>query len=607
MSSLNPVVEAVTERIRRRSADTRKTYLSQIDSWRRRGPRRAILGCTNLAHGYAAASDESKEFLRKLKQHPNIGIVSAYNDMLSAHQPLRDFPEQIKQVVLENGATAQFAGGVPAMCDGVTQGEPGMELSLFSRDVIAMATAVALSHEMFDGTLMLGVCDKIVPGLLIAALRFGHLPAIFVPAGPMPSGIPNTEKARTRELYAEGKIDRAELLASEEQSYHGPGTCTFYGTANSNQMLMEIMGLHVPGTAFFNPYTSMRTALTAAAARRITEITAMGDDYRPVGKIIDEHSIVNAIVGLLATGGSTNHTIHLVAIARAAGLTVDWDDFSNLSRETPLLARVYPNGKADVNHFHAAGGLGCVMRQLLDGGMLHDEVETVMGRGLSNYAREPLLQDNQLTWRDSPAQASDGNVIASLNEPFSQTGGIRVLEGNLGRAIYKTSAVPADRLIVEAAARVFDSQEDVLEAFNQGELDRDVVVVVRFQGPGANGMPELHKLSPPLGSLQQRGLRVALVTDGRMSGASGKFPAAIHVSPECIAGGELAKVRDGDIIRLDAENDRLELKVSATELAQREASTAASDITGMGRELFGVFRRAACGAERGASCILDNI
>ncbi|MDH3647556.1 MAG: phosphogluconate dehydratase [Gammaproteobacteria bacterium] len=606
MALLNSVIEEVTERIRRRSGPARKEYLRNVESWRHRGPRRSILGCTNLAHGYAAVSDESKTMLRKMQQHPNIAIVSAYNDMLSAHQPLRDFPEQIKQTVLDNGATAQFAGGVPAMCDGVTQGQPGMELSLFSRDVITLATAVALSHEMFDGALMLGVCDKIVPGLLIAALRFGHLPTIFVPAGPMSSGISNSEKARTRELYAEGKIDRDELLLSEEKSYHGPGTCTFYGTANSNQMLMEIMGLHVPGAAFFNPYTPMRSALTAAAAKRITEITALGDQHKPIGRVVDERSIVNAIVGLLATGGSTNHTIHLIAIAAAAGITVDWDDFGRLSSVTPLLARIYPNGKADVNHFHAAGGLGCIIRQLLEAGLLHEDVETVMGDSLEDYAREPIRDGAALVWRDSPATGADNAIIATVENPFHATGGIRVLEGNLGRAIYKTSAIPPDRLVVEAPARVFNNQEAVLEAFRNGEFSDDVVVVVCFQGPGSNGMPELHKLSPPLGALQEQGLRVALVTDGRMSGASGKFPAAIHVSPECVAGGPLARVCDGDIIRVDGENGQLAVRLSERELAARSPGAAPDDNFGLGRELFEVFRQAAGQAEMGASSLINT-
>ncbi|MBT8137380.1 MAG: phosphogluconate dehydratase [Gammaproteobacteria bacterium] len=607
MASLNPAVAEVTTRICRRSEKARTSYLEHIDGWRRRGPRRAILGCTNLAHGYAAEDAGSKELLRKLRQHPNVAIVSAYNDMLSAHQPLRDYPEQIKQTLLENGATAQFAGGVPAMCDGVTQGQPGMELSLFSRDVIAMATAVALSHEMFDGALMLGVCDKIVPGLLIAALRFGHLPVIFLPAGPMTSGISNSEKAHTRELYAEGKIDREELLRSEEKSYHSAGTCTFYGTANSNQMLMEIMGLHIPGAAFFNPHTPMRSALNAAAAKRVIEITALGDEYRPVGKIIDERSIVNAIVGLLATGGSTNHTLHLIAIARAAGIRIDWNDFAQLSDTVPLLARVYPNGKADVNHFHAAGGLGCIIRQLLDAGMLHANVNTVMGEGLDYYAREPVLDNETLAWRESPARGLDDNIIGSITTPFDSTGGIRLLTGNLGRAIFKTSAIPPDRNVVEAPARVFDRQEDVIAAFTAGEFTEDVVIVVRFQGPAANGMPELHKLSPPLGALQERGLRVALVTDGRMSGASGKFPAAIHLTPECAAGGPLQRVRDGDVIRVDARNDSLEVRVSDAELEQREPATVPQPAGGLGRELFQVFRSATSDAESGALSVLEDM
>ncbi|MBT8143668.1 MAG: phosphogluconate dehydratase, partial [Gammaproteobacteria bacterium] len=481
--ALHPTLAAVTKRIQDRSAASRHEYLEHISRWQERGPRRSALGCTNLAHGYAAVSEESKAVLRQLRKSPNFAIISAYNDMLSAHQPLRDLPEILKDTCLKRGATAQFAGGVPAMCDGVTQGQPGMELSLFSRDVIAMSAAVGLSHEMFDGVLMLGVCDKIVPGLLMAALRFGHLPAIFVPAGPMTSGISNSEKARTRELYAMGKVSREELLRSEEASYHGPGTCTFYGTANSNQMFMEIMGLHVPGSAFYNPGTPMRQALTEAAAARITEITALGDDYRPIGRLIDERSIVNAIVGLLATGGSTNHTIHLVAIARCAGISIDWNDMAELSAIVPLMCRIYPNGKADVNHFHAAGGLGCVIGQLLDAGLLHGDVETVAGAGLEHYASEPILDDKGgLHWKPAPRQGADEAIIGTVDEPFQPTGGIRVLEGNLGRAIYKTSAVPADRLVVEAPARVFDDHHDVVEAFKNGNLNEDCVVVVRFQG-----------------------------------------------------------------------------------------------------------------------------
>ncbi|MBT8132056.1 MAG: phosphogluconate dehydratase, partial [Gammaproteobacteria bacterium] len=465
------------------------------------------------------------------------------------------------------------------------------------------STAVALSHEMFDGVLMLGVCDKIVPGLLVAALRFGHLPTIFVPAGPMTSGISNSEKALTRERYARGEIDRDALLLSEEKSYHGPGTCTFYGTANSNQMLMEIMGLHVPGAAFFNPYTPMRSALTAAAARRITQITALGNEYRPVGRLIDERSMVNAIIGLLATGGSTNHTIHLIAIAAAAGITIDWDDFGQLSSITPLLARIYPNGKADVNHFHAAGGLGCVIRQLLDAGLLHDDVETVTGHGLDDYAQEPKLDGTTLQWQPSPAHGSDDAIISTVKKPFSETGGIKILQGPLGRAIFKTSAVPSDRMIIKAPARVFDSQEAVLEAFRNGEFTEDVVIVVTYQGPGSNGMPELHKLSPPIGAMQEQGLRVALVTDGRMSGASGKFPAAIHLTPECKAGGTLSRVRDGDMMLVDADSGRLEIDVAESELAARDPAPPPDHQPGLGRELFRVFRHAVSDAEKGASSI----
>ncbi len=604
MTALNPVLARVTDRIAQRSRDRRRAYLARIDAAGDSAPQRGKLGCTNLAHGYAAAPDEHKDLLRQLGARANIAIVSAYNDMLSAHQPLKTYPDVLKTALFGQGMTGQFAGGVPAMCDGVTQGMPGMELSLFSRDVIAMSTAVALSHDMFDGALYLGVCDKIVPGLLIAALSFGHLPAIFVPAGPMTSGISNSEKARTRQLYAEGKVDRDALLESEEKSYHGPGTCTFYGTANSNQMLMEIMGLHIPGAAFFNPGTPMRDALTRGAAVRMSQITAQGDEYTPVGRMIDERAVVNGIVGLCATGGSTNHTIHLIAIARAAGIAINWDDFAELSAVTPLLARVYPNGKADVNHFQAAGGLPLVIRELLSGGLLHNDVRTVMGQGLDSYCREPWLDDGELAWREAPASSLDTNIVASLDTPFSSEGGIGLLRGNLGRAVVKTSAVPDANRVVEAPARCFDDQDAVLEAFRNGELDRDVVVVVRYQGPRANGMPELHKLTPALGVLQDRGFRVALVTDGRMSGASGKIPAAIHVTPECLAGGPLARVGDGDRIRVDTVDGVLAAEVSDTELAGRRVTH--PDLTanehGIGRELFAAFRACADGAEDGAVC-----
>jgi phosphogluconate dehydratase len=601
---LHATIAAVTERIRSRSQHGRHDYLARMQAARSGGPARAGLGCANFAHGFAAATDSDKQALRALAW-PNLAIVSAYNDMLSAHQPLERFPALIKMAAREAGAVAQFAGGVPAMCDGVTQGLPGMELSLFSRDVIAMATSVALSHDMFDGALCLGVCDKIVPGLLIGALCFGHLPVIFVPAGPMPSGIGNQEKARVRQLYAQGKADRQQLLESEAEAYHAPGTCTFYGTANSNQMLMEVMGLHLPGAAFVPPNTPLRDALTRAAAKRAAAVTALGSHYLPLCDTIDERAVVNAIVGLLATGGSTNHTIHLVAIARAAGILINWDDFSELSSVVPLLARIYPNGSADVNHFHAAGGFGFLIRELLAAGLLHPDVHTVMGAGLAHYAEEPVLIDGELRWRAAPERSADTSVLRPVAEPFSTDGGLKLLSGNLGRAVIKTSAVADEFRIVQAPARVFDDQAAVSAAFAAGALDRDVVVVVRYQGPRANGMPELHALTPPLAVLQKRGRRVALVTDGRMSGASGSVPAAIHVCPECLHGGPLARVRDGDVIRLDSIAGTLEAQVPESTWAQRQAPRRPSTTSthGMGRELFGTFRAAALDAEAGAlSC-----
>ena len=599
---LNPVIAEVTERIRRRSAESRRHYLERMDAARSTGTARGRMGCTNLAHAFAGAGEADKPQLRA-SRWPNIGIVSAYNDMLSAHQPLERYPALIKQAAREAFAVAQFAGGVPAMCDGVTQGEPGMELSLFSRDVIAMATAVALSHNTFDAVLCLGVCDKIVPGLLIGALSFGHLPVIFVPGGPMTSGLANSEKAKIRQLFAQGKVDRDALLESEARSYHSPGTCTFYGTANSNQMLMEVMGLHLPGAAFVNPNTPLRDALTAASAKRVAAMTALDTDYTPLSEVIDERAVVNGIVGLHATGGSTNHTIHLIAIARAAGVLIDWDDFDALSGVVPLLARIYPNGGADVNHFHAAGGMGLLIRELLAGGLLHADVRTVVGRGLEAYADEPYLNpEAQLAWRPAPAASHDPAVLRPVTQPFALDGGLRRLQGHLGRAVIKVSAVKPEHRVVEAPALVFDSQEAVQTAFKRGELRRDFVAVVRYQGPRANGMPELHKLTPPLGVLQDEGFQVALVTDGRMSGASGKVPAAIHVTPECLAGGALAKVRDGDLIRLDAEAGVLEAKVDATEWARRSVETPDLDANhfGIGRELFTAARSAVNGAEQGA-------
>ncbi|MGB7410495.1 MAG: phosphogluconate dehydratase, partial [Sphingopyxis granuli] len=569
MTTLHPAVAAVTDRIVRRSAERRAAYLALMQRQRDAGTNRGALSCSNLAHGFAAA-EQDKPAIRG-GATMNIGIVSAYNDMLSAHQPYGRYPELIKVFAREAGATAQVAGGVPAMCDGVTQGQAGMELSLFSRDVIAQGTAVALSHAMFEGALLLGICDKIVPGLLIGALRFGHLPVILVPAGPMPSGLANREKQRVRQLYAEGKATRDALLEAEAASYHAPGTCTFYGTANSNQMMMEMMGLHVPAAAFVHPGTKLRQALTRAATHRLTRIGWNGDDYRPLARCVDEKAIVNAIVGLLATGGSTNHAIHLPAIARAAGIVIDWQDFDELSHAVPLLARVYPNGAGDVNHFHDAGGTGFVVRELLGAGLLHGDVLTVGGT-LADYASEPVLADEELYWQAAPAESRDDAMLRPVAAPFSPDGGMRLLAGNLGRAIIKTSAVAEDRWTIEAPCRIFDDQDQVLAAFKAGELDRDVVVVVRFQGPRANGMPELHKLTPALGVLQDQGHRVALLTDGRMSGASGKVPAAIHLSPEALPGfdgvsGPLARLKDGDIVRICAQTGEVAALVDAAEWA----------------------------------------
>ena len=593
----------MTERIRDRSARTRAAYLAQMRAAAAEGPHRAHVSCGNLAHAAAACGPADKREMAG-GDGPNIGIVTAYNDMLSAHQPLGEYPDVIKAAVREAGATAQIAGGVPAMCDGVTQGQAGMDLSLFSRDVIAMATAVSLSHNVFDGAIMLGVCDKIVPGLFIGAARFGHLPVMFLPAGPMPSGLPNDEKARVRQLYAEGKVGREALLEAESRSYHSPGTCTFYGTANSNQMLMEIMGLHLPGSAFVNPGTSLRRAIVEETSRRVAATTALGDEPTPFCEVIDERSIVNAIVGLHATGGSTNHTIHLIAMARSVGVLIDWDDFAALSEATPLLARIYPNGSADVNAFHAAGGLGFVIRELIDHGVVHADVQTAMGPGLGRYAAEPFLDDGQLVWGTPPAQTGDASILRAADEPFAATGGLQLLKGNVGRAVIKVSAVKPDRRVIEAPAIVFAGQEDLMARFRAGELNRDFVAVVPFQGPKANGMPELHKLTPPLGVLQDKGFRVALVTDGRMSGASGKVPAAIHVSPEALDGGGIGRIRDGDIIRLDAEKG--ELVATPPNCALEDRPCAERDLDaerwGVGRELFAGFRAAVGAAEDGAMC-----
>lgn len=606
--TVHAAIVAVTEKLIDRSRATRRRYLERMEEARASIPRRKSLGCANLAHGFAACGQSDKARLRE-GVGPNLGIVTAYNDMLSAHQPFENYPEIIRQAARQAGATAQVAGGVPAMCDGVTQGETGMELSLFSRDVIALSTAVALSHQMFDAAVYLGVCDKIVPGLVIGALSFGHLPAVFIPAGPMTSGLPNDEKAKVRQLYAEGKVGREALLEAESQSYHGPGTCTFYGTANSNQMLMEIMGLHLPGSTFINPGSALREEVTRAATRRALSLTALGNNYTPIGRIYDEKVVVNGVVGLLATGGSTNHTLHLIAMAAAAGIELTWEDLAELSRVVPLMTRIYPNGKADVNHFHAAGGMGFLMRELLGAGFLHQDVTTIMGQGLQDYLVEPkLAADGGLSW--VPAAASTGNedILRGSASPFQDTGGLNVLSGNLGRAVIKSSSIPADRHVVEAPARVFHSQEDLQAAFKAGELNRDIVAVVRFQGPKANGMPELHRLTPPLSVLQDRGFRVALVTDGRMSGASGKVPAAIHVTPEAIDGGPIARIVDGDVIRIDADAGILEVKVDAAVLASRTLTQPdlSRNSSGTGRELFAAFRNLAGRADAGAS-IFSNL
>ncbi len=601
---MHPVTAEVTRRIVERSRASRADYLERMEAARHAGPGRGKLSCANWAHAFAASPDGDKLRMRD-PAAPNVAIVSAYNDMLSAHQPYERFPDIIRKAAHEVKATAQFAGGVPAMCDGVTQGRPGMELSLFSRDVIAMSTAVALTHDAFDATLMLGICDKIVPGLFIGAAAFGHLPTIFVPGGPMTSGISNSEKARVRGLYAEGKATREELLDSEMKSYHGPGTCTFYGTANSNQMMMEMTGLHLPGAAFISPNTPLRDALTAAAPKRAVEIRDGGNDYTPFSAVIDAKSLVNAIAGLLATGGSTNHTLHILAMGRAVGIQIAWEDFHDLSRVTPLLARVYPNGSEDVNAFHAAGGMAFVTRTLLDHGLVHDDVRTVAGAGLRRYQQEPFLDDGKLVWREGPAASLNRDILRPADDPFEAEGGLRVLIGGLGRGVIKTSAVKPQHRIVEAPALVFDDQDDLLAAHKRGELNRDFVAVVRFQGPQANGMPELHSLTPPLGVQLDRGFQVALVTDGRMSGASGKVPAAIHVTPEAAVGGPLAYVRDGDVIRLDAEAGTLEIKVDPAELMRRERAVCPPAGHGYGRELFGWMRRAAGPADTGACALFE--
>lgn len=601
--TVDRTVAEVTRRIAERSAATRGVYLERMAAQSHHGPARGRLACANLAHGFAATEPADKEALRRIVK-PNLAIVSSYNDMLSAHKPFEDYPAQLKAAALRAGAIAQVAGGVPAMCDGITQGRAGMQLSLFSRDVIAMSTAIALSHDMFDAALLLGVCDKIVPGMLIGALSFGHMPAIFVPAGPMTSGLPNGEKARIRQMYAEGKVGREALLDAEAASYHGRGTCTFYGTANSNQLLMEAMGLHLPGSSLVSPDTPLREALTAAAGARAAEITALGDAYTPVGAVVDERAVVNGAVALLATGGSTNHTMHLVAIARAAGIILTWNDIADLSAVVPLLSRIYPNGKADVNHFQAAGGMAYLVRSLLDAGLMHEDVLTVAGPGLRRYTTEPYLDDGSLRRRDGVAASLDNDVLRGVDDPFAPDGGLKTLSGNLGTSVIKTSAVDAAHRTVVAPAAVFDSQEAFLEAFSAGELDRDFVGVLRYQGPQALGMPELHKLTPAFGVLQDRGFNVALVTDGRMSGASGKVPAAIHVTPEAAAGGPLSRVRDGDVITVDAVTGTLSVDVAPGDLAARDSTGQApttDEWTGTGRELFASMRAGVGPADQGAT------
>jgi phosphogluconate dehydratase len=595
---MNPTIEKVTERIRRRSKENRAAYLERMHRAAGEGPLRGTLSCSNLAHGFAACGKADKSALAG-NTVPNIAIVSAYNDMLSAHQPFATYPELIKRAAAEKGAVAQFAGGVPAMCDGVTQGQDGMDLSLFSRDVIALSTAVALSHNMFDAALCLGICDKIVPGLLIGALSFGHLPVVFVPAGPMVSGLGNKEKARIREEYASGRIGRDELLEAESAAYHSAGTCTFYGTANSNQMLMEFMGLQLPGGSFVNPGTELRDLLTRDAVSTVLEGTHLTSNYRPLAEIVDEKAVVNAIVGLLSTGGSTNHTIHLVAIAAAAGITIDWQDFSDLSAAVPQLCRVYPNGVADVNHFHAAGGLGVVMSELLGAGLLHDEVNTILGKGLSKFCQEPHVDNGELAWRRTAGVSLDEHIIRSIDNPFAAEGGMRLVTGNLGRAIVKVSAVDVKHHAIKAPAKVFRQQQDFVDAFNNGELEQDFVAVLTCQGPRANGMPELHKLTPYLSVLQSRGFKVALLTDGRMSGASGTVLAAIQVTPEAICGGMIAKVQDGDLVEIDAAKGTLSLVADGVDA--REPHLEVAPQYGLGRELFGAFRERAGPAESGAS------
>lgn len=603
---MHPVVDQVTEHISKRSAKSRTMYLEQISKARVKGPQRSVLHCGNLAHGFAACSRQDKVHL-KGEAKANIAIVSAYNDMLSAHQPYASYPEVIKEAIAASGGVAQFAGGVPAMCDGITQGQPGMELSLLSRDVIALSTAIALSHNMFDGGLLLGICDKIVPGLLMAALSFGHLPFVFVPAGPMPSGISNQEKARIRQLYAEGKVDKNALLEVEAESYHSPGTCTFYGTANSNQLIIELMGLQLPGSSFVNPNTPLRNELTRAAAVQVLGLTDLTNQYMPIGQMIDAKSIVNGIVGLLASGGSTNHTMHLIAIASMAGYTVNWDDFAQLSQVTPLITRIYPNGQADINHFQRAGGMAYFIRTLLDAGLIHQDVNTVVGFGLEHYTRQPVLDNDRLVWVEGPSSSINMDVLTSVSSPFKPQGGLQVLSGNIGRAVFKTSGLAEGKSIIKAPAVVCSSQAEFEQLFNQGLLSKDCVVVLRFQGPKACGMPELHQLTPKMGVLMDRGYQVALITDGRMSGASGKVPAAIHVTPEAVDGGLIAKIETGDMILIDGERGILQLLVDDEVLATRMNAASSDEPTqGMGRELFGSLRAQFTGAEQGACSLFKG-
>jgi phosphogluconate dehydratase len=596
----------ITDRIIKRSASTRAAYLKKIDEAKSDTVHRAGLSCGNLAHGFAACGKEDKSSLRGI-QHSDIAIVSAYNDMLSAHQPYQTYPDIIKAAVKEAGGVAQFASGVPAMCDGVTQGQPGMDLSLMSRDVIAMSTAIGLSHNMFDGALMLGICDKIVPGLLIASMTFGHLPTVFVPAGPMPSGLPNKEKARVRQEYAKGEADEAALLEAESASYHSAGTCTFFGTANSNQLVVEVMGLHLPGASFIAPNTQLREELTKAAARQATRLTQQSGNYMPIGKMVDERSVVNAIVALLATGGSTNLTMHIIAFAKAAGIIINFQDFNDLSEAVPLLTRIYPNGHADINQFQEAGGMALLFKELIENGLVHEDVETICGPGLSRYTKKPVLEQGELKWIDCVEASLDETVITTVSKPFKKDGGLRILKGNLGSSVIKTSSLREGSFVIKAPAVVFEDQHELQSAFDAGELEKNFIAVVRFQGPKARGMPELHKLTPLLGVLQDKGFKVALVTDGRMSGASGKVPAAIHLCPEALDGGLIAKIKNGDMINLDGETGELNLLVDSQELAEREISQfkVSGHHQGMGREIFGFMRRNLSSAETGACSLFD--